>query len=86
MLEIQEELCNDWERDFLNSIADWTLTKVLTPKQEIVYNRLYERACAMPEPRAKVRDKNKPAPRKLNPDEAWERAPTPRRDDEEFLF
>lgn len=92
IIEVQDEFCSDWERTFLASVSDWTRTTLLTPKQRAIVDRLYIKACNLPEHRAKVRQPKKPSPkpkpkrRTLSPDEAWQQAPTPQKGDEEILF
>lgn len=86
IIEVEEELgCNDWERNFLRSVSDWTLTRPLTLKQARVVRRLYAAACGLDEHRGKERQEPKGG-RKLSPEELWSRAVTPREGDEEILL
>ena len=42
--EVANELCTEWEINFIESVQEWTGD--FTDKQKAVIDRIYEKACA----------------------------------------
>jgi len=93
VIEVMDQLdCNDWESDFLTSIANWTLTRTLTPAQARVVAGLVYRARNLPEDRGRDRKliqkkveerlKERPKAHKKTPQELWDSTPVPQKGDE----
>jgi hypothetical protein len=45
IVDVSDEICSEWEIDFLDSIEGRILRGTLSDKQKAVLERIYEKAC-----------------------------------------